>query len=390
MNTNSLVKSLIDPSVPTFLLGEVPPRDGTPPGQALEICRKFVTRSRALACDGYIVYDIQDEVGRSDEPRPFPFRKLTDPSGYASLVSKSSGKPCVVYKCIADEHLEGWLDECVETHGHRAVNVVGRSTPGASGPTMSEAMRLVGARVSFGCVCIAERHTKEYADRRGFGAPREHENMLRKQGAGAQWFVSQAVYDPAPTISLLKDYAAAAKARGLEPKKVILTFTPVSREKSLRFVKWLGVTVPKETEAAILGCDTPEARVEKSVDLLCDCLDAILRESIDVPLGISVESVSIFKAEINAVHDLFGKLQQRILDARNLPWTVQWRCIQEEGCQRGGPPDDDDDDDGMAPPVVSAADRAMMMMMMMMALGAFIMALGVCVGMAGRFFFFSR
>lgn len=52
---NALVQSLLDPSIPTFLLGEVPPGDGTPPGQALEICRKFVNRSRSMACDGYIV-----------------------------------------------------------------------------------------------------------------------------------------------------------------------------------------------------------------------------------------------------------------------------------------------------------------------------------------------
>ena len=103
MSSSSLVDSLVDTSVPTFLLGEVPPGEGTSPGQALEICRKFVTRSRALACDGYIVYDIQDEESRSSEPRPFPYRKLMDPSGYASIVSRSSGKPCLIYKCIADE-----------------------------------------------------------------------------------------------------------------------------------------------------------------------------------------------------------------------------------------------------------------------------------------------
>ena len=47
--------------------------------------------------------------------------------------------------------------------------------------------------VSFGCVCIPERHTDEYAQRRGKAAPGEHLNMLRKQQAGAEWFVSQAV-----------------------------------------------------------------------------------------------------------------------------------------------------------------------------------------------------
>ena len=47
--------------------------------------------------------------------------------------------------------------------------------------------------VSFGCVCIPERHTDEYAQRRGKAAPGEHLNMLRKQQAGAEWFVSSVV-----------------------------------------------------------------------------------------------------------------------------------------------------------------------------------------------------
>jgi hypothetical protein len=34
--------------------------------------------------------------------------------------------------------------------------------------------------------------------------------------------------------------------------------------------------------------------------------------------------VSIYKAEIDGVHDLFRKLQGILLDARGTPWKVQW------------------------------------------------------------------
>lgn len=377
----SLVESLRDPSIPTFLLGEVPPGEGTPPGQALEICRKFVQRSRTMACDGYIVYDIQDEEGRSKEQRPFPFRKLMDPSGYASLVSKTSGKPCLIYKCIADDALCAWLETCERTHGHRAVNVVGRATsaPGA-GPTMAEAMRIVGQTgLAFGAVCIAERHTPDYAAARGYRYPREHLNMIRKMHAGAEWFVSQAVYDAGPTVALLKDYAAACRQQGLRPKKVVLTFTPVSREKTLRFVKWLGVTVPAATEAAIMQCDTNEARVDKSIDLLCQVLDVVLAETahLDVPLGINVESVSIYKAEINAVHDLFAKLQQRMLDARNIPWTIAWVRADSAASAGGRQPQLEPSQD---PTPRLAAPVRPQSPLVVLCTGAAIMALGVLLG----------
>lgn len=86
---------------PVFLLGDVPPGEGTPPGTCQTICNKFMARSRALASDGFIVYDIQDEPGRSDVERPFPFRRVMDSSRYAALLARSSGKQCLVYKCIA-------------------------------------------------------------------------------------------------------------------------------------------------------------------------------------------------------------------------------------------------------------------------------------------------
>ena len=147
--------------------------------------------------------------------------------------------------------------------------------------------------------------------------------MLRKQKAGAEWFISQAVYDPEPTIRLLKDYAASCREQGIVPRKVILTFAPVSRPKTMNFIKWLGVRVPAETENQILTAEQP---VEESVKLLCNMLTQILQEcsGIGVPLGISCESVSIYKKEIDAVHELFRRLQDILLTSRGTPWVVQY------------------------------------------------------------------
>jgi hypothetical protein len=55
-------------------------------------------------------------------------------------------------------------------------------------------------------------------------------------------------------------------------------------------------------------------------------LRTILNEcgTLGIPLGISCESVSIFKAEIDGVHELFRRLQSILLDHRGSPWKVQW------------------------------------------------------------------
>uniref|UniRef100_A0A7S3L3E0 Methylenetetrahydrofolate reductase (NAD(P)H) n=1 Tax=Amphora coffeiformis TaxID=265554 RepID=A0A7S3L3E0_9STRA len=327
-NNNNLAHLLANPARPVFLLGDVPPGRGTPPGTCQTICDKFQARSRALACDGYIVYDIQDEPSRDGSERPFPFRPVMDSSPYAALLARSSGRPCLVYKCVTVANFEPWLDTARHEHGHNAINLVGRpsSTQNYEGPTMAQAMEICGPQrknIPFGCVCIAERHTLEAAQARQRDYPTEHQNMWRKQQAGAQWFVSQAVYDAEPTIRLLKDYAALCREKGVPPQKVVLTFCPVSRPKTMQFIKWLGVRVPSQAEAQILAAEKP---VDASVEFLCDLLKTILRETagVDVPLGISCESVSIYKAEIDGVHDLFRRLQGILLDSRGTPWKVQW------------------------------------------------------------------
>jgi hypothetical protein len=255
--------------------------EGTAPGKVLEVATKFSNRSKALASDGFIVYDIQDEPGRSSDasPRPFPFRRLMDSSPYAALLARTSGKQCLVYKCIADAQFDEWIETAHTSHGHSAINVVGRVSSAGEfqGPTIAEAMDKVNqtAALKFGCVCIGERHTLESAQARGKSYPTEHLNMIRKQKAGCHWFVSQAIYDIGPTIQLLKDYASLCRQEGVTPRKVILTFAPVSRTKTLNFIKWLGVNVPDDIEKSILEAERP---VDKSIDILCDHLKVILLE----------------------------------------------------------------------------------------------------------------
>ena len=97
----------------------------------------------------------------------------------------------------------------------------------------------------------------------------------------------------------------------------------------MRFIKWLGVTVPDAVEREILDA---ENKVGKSVDLLCAMCKKILEETrgCGVPLGISVESVSIFKNEIDAAHDLFRRTQSMLLDFLGEPWVVRYSIVDKK------------------------------------------------------------
>ena len=112
-------------------------------------------------------------------PRPFPFRKTLDPSWYGSLFPTQSGKQTVVYKCVVESSLDAfttWFREATTTFGHNSFVLVGAPTSSRSyaGCTMKDAAAVIKAHptATFGCVAIAERHTKKN---------NEHKNMMRKQ-----------------------------------------------------------------------------------------------------------------------------------------------------------------------------------------------------------------
>jgi hypothetical protein len=92
---------------------------------------------------------------------------------------------------------------------------------------------------------------------------------------------------------------------------VILTFAPCGREKTLAFLRWLGIAVAPQTEQAIFGAARPLAKsIEICRDNLRRILDGPYRGAI--PLGVNVESVSINRDEIDASIDLFHILKETL------------------------------------------------------------------------------
>jgi hypothetical protein len=156
------------------------------------------------------------------------------------------------------------------------------------------------ANFTLGGVVIAERH--------GQGRSESH-RMIEKAANGCSFFISQAVYDAETTIKLLTDYAQDCAHEGVSPRRVILTFVPCGRARTLEFIRWLGITVTDATAAAILGDTTP---LGKSIEICCDHLRAILSQTYTraIPLGLNIESVSIHKDEIDASIDLHPALHE--------------------------------------------------------------------------------
>jgi hypothetical protein len=302
-----LKSKLLDPGETVLLYGTTPPRLGTPEEQVEAAAEKLAARVAPLPLDGIVVYDIQDESGRTHEPRPFPFTGTVDPRAYSHLLAKRLRLPAITYKSLGamtEQAWRGWLAEARNEFGIDFLSVVGRPTSGIRYPLpLSSAIRIASdssSGLTIGGVVIAERHSAKRS---------EAARMLAKTLEGCGYFISQTVYHAPPTQRLLRDYLRDCRGAGVEPRRVVLTFSPCGREKTLAFIRWLGVKVAPETERAILDAPSPLA---KSIEICRDNLRRILDHpyASELPLGVNVESVSINRDEIDASVDLFHTLRE--------------------------------------------------------------------------------
>src|SRR5918995_1509899 len=140
-----LQSKLRDASQRVLLYGTTPPRAGTPPDQIDAAADKLAARLAGLPLDGVVVYDIQDETGRTSQPRPFPFVGTVDPRGYARLLMQRTGRPAIAYKALGmmdEPQWRAWL-AATKNDAIQFLSIVGRPTSGVRYPLpLSQAIRI--------------------------------------------------------------------------------------------------------------------------------------------------------------------------------------------------------------------------------------------------------
>lgn len=302
----SLRQKFADPAQGVYFIGTTPPRETTSDEQMREIAEKLLARLATLEYDGLIVYDIQDESARIDKPRPFPFKKTRDPRDYSRLIATLSERETITYKSVAQRDradFEQWLEEAWSDFGLRNLVLVGSpSSAGEVRLSLQEAYAAIGEvdhPFHLGGVTIAERHAAK---------GNEHERILAKQARGVEFFISQAVYNPQATIDLLASYARSCREQGIEPRRILLTFTPCGSAKTLEFMQWLGISIPPATRWRILDAENPLA---ESIRICQNSLDQILEACLPLglPLGLNIESLTNRKEEIDASIQLYRLLK---------------------------------------------------------------------------------
>ncbi|UMP04877.1 methylenetetrahydrofolate reductase [Amycolatopsis sp. EV170708-02-1] len=279
-----------------FLLFAVtPPRLTVSPERTQEIADATRKRLSRLNLDGLVLYDIDDESDRNPEERPFPFLPTIDPATFLDRHLTDWHTPVVVYRAVGkyqESDLRSWLDA---QDADRALTVfVGASSrdkPSATSLVRAQELRAeTRPDLLLGGVAIPERHT-----RRG----EEHLRLIAKQEAGCSFFVTQVVYDVNAAKDMVSDYRYRCAALGLRPVPIVFTFSVCGSSKTLEFLQWLGVDVPRWIQNDLRHADdTLQESYDQALATARELVGFCRRK--DVPFGINVESVSIRAAEIEA------------------------------------------------------------------------------------------
>lgn len=302
-----LIQRIGDGTGEFLLFALTPPRLATDRQRAQEIADTTVSRLRPLKLDGLILYDIDSETERNPAERPFPFMPTLDPAEYLANHLADWPTPVIVYRAVgkyAPADLRSWLSE-QDPRKLMTVLVGAASRDAEPRTSLADAQALrreVNPGLPLGGVAIPERHSRR---------DDEHLRLLAKQDAGCRFFVTQVVYDINAVKDLVSDYHYECKSRGVAQAPFVFTFSVCGSMKTLAFLRWLGVGVPRWIENDLKHAADPlEASYQQALTTATELM-AYCR-TLGVPFGINVESVSIRRVEIEAAVRLAQELRTHL------------------------------------------------------------------------------
>ena len=170
------------------------------------------------------------------------------------------------------------------------------------GPTVNEVLEAVsyrynsdGGDIFCGGIAIPSRKN-------------ESKNLIKKSSHGSEFFTTQVLCDSKNIIKMIDRYQKRCIELDTFPRRILLSFAPVSSTKNIDFLKWLGVEIPNDTERYLLG--RPGSMTERSLDIaievLNQILDHIIEKKLKVPIGLNVEHIMSynFQSSVEMLQEL--------------------------------------------------------------------------------------
>lgn len=311
----TLKNKILDPTKPVILYELIPPAVFTNHASLIAYvdCALDLLNSSSVTIDAINVPEIRDEdlgIGNRTEE----YISKMDPGHFAQLIRQSSKRAfevilnhCSVYETLEEQ--KKWLDITYNKLNIRYLILVGGSqTIAYPGPNVNELSQYI--KTNFpdeffcgGIVIPTRRHSDPLTD--------EPNRMLNKIKSGIEFFSSQIIYEAESMIQLLRDYDELCLKNNVTPKRVFLSFAPISTQKNLEFLRWLGAVIPQDTEEKLfetdIGIGWRSAKIAETI--LEKILSVVKEDNIKVPIGLNIEHITRHNFEISHVFiEKLGKI----------------------------------------------------------------------------------
>ena len=297
------------PKRPVVVYEILPPREKD--GTLNSYAEKISSLLSQTHIDAINIPEVHDEDARGK--RPVKNLERAEAREFGKLLQDNVGIEAIVNRVTVHEKAEKqtqWIKETFYDYDIENLILVGgeSSKINYSGPSVNETSESItrdlnAGRFDFFCGGIAIPSRKV-----------ESERLLRKGSNGIEFFTTQVLYDSEKIKKMLKYYDDICKKNKVLPRRILLSFAPVSSNKNIDFLKWLGVEIPKKTEKHLIdvGPGITKESLKIATDVLNDILTSNEKLGITVPIGLNVEHIMSynFQHSINMLQELSKKYRE--------------------------------------------------------------------------------
>ena len=252
--------------------------------------------------DAINIPEVRDEVARGE--RPIKNQLRAEPREFGRLLQDIVGVEAIVNRVVVHQKLNDelkWLEETNKKYEIENLITVGGESRSIEypGPSVNEALAAIKKNENIDLLCG------------GISIPsREKESLklIEKSENGSEFFTTQVLYDSSKIIKMISHYQKRCDQTKTFPRRLLLSFAPVSSEKNIKFLKWLGVEIPAETEKSLIKdlSIMTDKSMEITVNVLKEILNHLNENDIIVPIGLNVEHIMSynFQASIEMLQEL--------------------------------------------------------------------------------------
>ena len=255
--------------------------------------------------DAINIPEVHDEVGRGN--RPVANQKRGEPREFGMLLQDIVGIEAIINRVVVHDSYDKqmqWFEETNTKFEIENMIIVGGESSKVSypGPSVNEILEAItnkhnqnGGNIFCGGIAIPSRK-------------QESKNLINKSNNGSEFFTTQVLYDSENIIKMINNYQTRCNELNTFPRRILLSFAPVSSQKNVEFLKWLGVEIPTNTEHYLQA--RPGSMTERSLDVAIEVLNEILnhieKNDLKVPVGLNVEHIMSynFQSSVEMLQEL--------------------------------------------------------------------------------------